>query len=89
MCFYCGAPVRDNVEYDHFPIPKACGGEQVIPCCISCHDMKDRFPMSEWPPEWIDKIIDDFPYLSRETKLFLAKSMKLYSEYIDSNKNRS
>jgi hypothetical protein len=44
--------------------------------------MKDRFPLDRWPAEWISKIYGDFPILSRETRIFLAKSMSLYSDYL-------
>lgn len=42
--------------------------------------MKDRFNLDDWPQEWIDKMIADFPKLNRETRLFLAKSMRLHAE---------
>jgi len=39
--------------------------------------MKDRFPMDEWPSEWLGVVVRDFPKMSRETKLFLAKAVRL------------
>jgi hypothetical protein len=42
--------------------------------------MKDRFNVDSWPQEWIDRMIADFPKLNRETKLFLAKSIRLHAE---------
>lgn len=82
LCFYCGALVSGSGIGDHFPLPKRHGGEATVPCCVSCHDMKDRFPLDPWPVEWISKICSDFPALSRETRIFLAKSMSLYSDYV-------
>ena len=79
-CFYCGALVSGNGEGDHFPIPKNAGGTETVPCCESCHDMKDRFSLEAWPVEWIGKVIADFPNLSRETRLFLAKCLRGLSE---------
>lgn len=44
------------------------------------HDMKDRFRLSEWPPEWISKVLEDFPKFNRETRVFLAKVLRLMME---------
>ena len=80
QCFYCGALLRTRHELDHFPIPYNVGGTEVVPCCQSCHDMKDRFKFENWPHEWTNRIIADYPLLSRETKLFLAVSIRLFAE---------
>ena len=43
--------------------------------------MKDRFGFDDWPEDWVEKVIADFPKLSRETKLFLAKILAtIYGE---------
>ncbi len=42
----------------------------------------------EWPEEWIASILSDFPIFSRETKLFLAKSMALISDAIEAERKR-
>lgn len=75
-CYYCGALVSGNGVGDHFPVPKNAGGTLTVPCCLSCHDMKDRFDLHSWPNEWTAAIINDFPNLSRETRIFLAKVMR-------------
>ena len=80
-CFYCGALVSGRVERDHFPIPEGCGGLNTVPACVSCHDMKDRFLLNDWPIEWAAKVMNDFPLMSRETRIFLAKSMRVYFEH--------
>ena len=80
VCFYCGGLVTTDCEKDHFPLPKNVGGELTVPCCRSCHDMKDRYPLGEWPTEWIEKVVQDFPRFNRETRLFLAKSMRIAAE---------
>jgi hypothetical protein len=72
--------VSGNGKGDHFPLPLRNGGDVTVPCCVSCHDMKDRYPLNVWPLEWILKVVQDFPNLSRETKIFLAKAMFLYSD---------
>lgn len=76
-CYYCNACIRNPVEMDHFPKPKRHGGEETIPTCISCHDMKDRFCLEDWPGKWLDTVKQDMPLLSRETKIWLAKLMAL------------
>lgn len=53
-----------------------------VPCCQSCHDMKDRFSLENWGAEWQAAIIADFPKVSRETRIFLAKVIRLAAEAI-------
>lgn len=79
-CFYCGALVSESFGVgDHFPIPEEKGGSITVPCCRSCHDMKDRFPLDRWPMEWVSAVVMDFPKMSRETRIFLAKSISLFA----------
>lgn len=80
QCFYCSGRVRTTGVGDHFPLPKRHGGTLTVPCCESCHDMKDRFPLDRWPLEWIGIVIEQWPVLRRETRIFLAKSIALYSD---------
>ena len=80
LCFYCGALVTKDCQQDHFPLPKNVGGKLTVPCCRSCHDMKDRYPLDEWPLEWVSKVIQDFPRFNRETRLFLAQAMRITAE---------
>lgn len=83
-CFYCGALVSGRKSQgDHFPIPKSCGGKQTVPCCQSCHDMKDRFDFNSWPPLWAFVFIDDFPKLRRETKLLFAKMISVMALHLN------
>lgn len=42
--------------------------------------MKDRFRLDGWPDNWVQKVIDDFPKLSRETRIFLAKWFRVFAE---------
>lgn len=85
-CFYCDCLVNKRAAHtgDHFPIPADCGGTQTVDCCESCHDMKDRFSLQNWPIEWTAKIIADFPKLSRETRIFLAKALSLLFRHLKS-----
>lgn len=82
-CFYCNALVAERTgKGDHFPVPISFGGTLTVPCCISCHDMKDRFRLDKWPMEWWSKVFQDFSIVSRETKIFIAKVMYLGQEYL-------
>lgn len=86
-CFYCDTTLssgrskrKKGIQYDHFPIPQRYGGKDIVPSCISCHDMKDRFLIGDWGLPWITKILHDFPNLGRESRIFLAKAMDLMSD---------
>lgn len=60
MCVYCGHFVtRQRVEFDHFPVPKVCGGVEVVSACETCHSMKDRFSIDSWPIHMIGVIYGD------------------------------
>lgn len=48
-----------------------------VPCCLSCHDMKDRFPLEKWPFEWVEKVIQDSSKFNCETKILLTKATDL------------
>ena len=88
QCFYCDGLVRrsSKLSGDHFPIPKRHGGTIIVPCCQSCHDMKDRFDIYQWPAEWLPVIINDFPNLNRETRIFLAKALALVTDTLVRNR---
>lgn len=81
QCFYCGALVnrRAAARGDHFPFPKHVGGTMVVPCCESCHDMKDRFNLDSWPIEWVSEVTKNWSVMSRETRIFLAKVFAVFS----------
>ena len=81
-CFYCEALVRTTGRGDHFPVPKRNGGVLTVPICDTCHDMKDRFNLDDWPAPWITVVLTQWPILRRETRLFLAKTMSLLSDAI-------
>lgn len=83
-CFYCGALVKasKSAQGDHFPVPHACGGSVCVPCCKSCHDMKDGFRLENWPVEWLSHVLADFPKMSKETRIFLAKVAAMFATYL-------
>lgn len=76
-CFYCDAiyVTSKSSPGDHFPIPQRYGGTEVVPCCRECHSLKDRIGLGDWNMAMAAKVIADFPKLSRETRIFLAKAM--------------
>ena len=65
---------------DHFPIPKRYGGTATVDCCVQCHSLKDRIQFDDWNGAMINKICTDFPKLSRETRIFLAKAITLLQD---------
>ena len=81
-CFYCGAMLSNGIgtQLDHFPIPNSEGGTETVPSCLSCHDMKDRFHLADWPIDWYAKVIEDFPKLSRETRICFAKIIRIVEQ---------
>lgn len=77
-CVACDVPLSsNNTEYHHWPKPKRSGGDQVVPMCISCHDMIDRFTIDDWPIDWAVRGIQTLP---KEGRLF---AMKLVSRKYD------
>lgn len=78
-CFYCDQifAVSRSAIGDHFPIPNRYGGELAVPCCHTCHSLKDRIPLKEWPVELLAAVINDFPNMKRETRIFMAKTIAL------------
>lgn len=58
----------------------------MVPCCQSCHDMKDLFKLDKWPIDWIAKVMEDFPKLSRETRIFLAVAMNIAADGLAAKK---
>jgi hypothetical protein len=81
QCWYCGAVVCERTGIgDHMPLPKRNGGVLTVPCCVVCHDMKDRIPLQYWPANWVVKVLEDFPKMSRETRIWLAKAISIWSD---------
>ena len=73
-CFYCDMPLSSRHDHDHFPVPKELGGTATVPCCINCHDLKDRQAnhichLVGWAQLW--------PQLSPITRITLANAMTL------------
>ncbi len=81
-CFYCDAifVVSPSAVGDHFPVPQRHGGIECVPCCVSCHSLKDRMKLRDWNMKMVAKVIADFPKLSRETRIFLAKCMTMQQD---------
>jgi hypothetical protein len=47
-CYICDRQCL--AEKDHFPVPESLGGNNIMPICKTCHDMKDRVPLADWCP---------------------------------------
>ena len=86
-CFYCGEEVT-RIEKDHSPVPKRHGGKDMVDACLTCHDMKDRIKLEDWPDEWWNCVWEDLPKMSRPTKLFLMKFVGLVLDR-DNSKEQS
>jgi hypothetical protein len=69
-CGYCSSPLSSRHEHDHFPVPVRHGGEDVIPVCVNCHDLKDRINLDEWDFLAVWRSITEAPV---EVKLLYAK----------------
>jgi hypothetical protein len=46
-------------EHDHAPIPVRAGGMATVPICLNCHEMKDRQPFDQWPPDYAFSAVRD------------------------------
>ena len=79
-CFYCKCVLsKSQKQMDHFPVPKEAGGTCTVPSCITCHDMKDRFSLSDWNPEWMARVMVDIEHnVGRETRIFMARVIKMH-----------
>ena len=73
VCFFC-RQYATRLEYDHFPIPYQFGGKLVVPACLTCHDLKDRKDLIDWPAE---AIVEAFEGLTPFAALLLGKCVKL------------
>ena len=79
-CFYCEGLLGEHVEKDHIPTPKWLGGENVVMSCQSCHDMKDRFNLEDFPLGWIEPVMRDWVLLARESRIVMMKIFRLACE---------
>ena len=78
-CFYCNVTAM-RVEYDHFPIPKCAGGTEVVPCCVVCHDLKDRINILDYT-EYPKALNGLFEKADRHEKIVLARIMKMVAGF--------
>lgn len=82
-CFYCGVMYCHSAKVtgDHMPIPERNGGTDIVPCCSACHDMKDRIPLYQWHSMAWKEINAQWPLFGRYTRIYLAKSLSVMSDY--------
>lgn len=76
-CFYCRMPLGGFHEHDHMPIPVRNGGEDTVPTCVNCHNLKDRVPLDNWPASHLAAAFDQCGPLGR---IFLAKAFAIQSD---------
>jgi len=89
-CFYCDTEITHSaMQKDHFPIPARHGGKETVPCCIACHDMKDRYLLQSWPSEWWQDVLLDWPKMSRATRIYFAKMGTLFLDYVLTKKKKN
>lgn len=82
-CWYCGAAVNmKSSRGDHMPLPADCGGTATVPCCSSCHDMKDRIALDNWPAGFMNEVFKQLNGQPREIKIFIAKASALFARAI-------
>jgi hypothetical protein len=81
-CVYCDCvySVSRSAPGDHFPVPMRHGGIDTVDCCRECHSLKDRINLDNWSTAMLSKVAADFPKLSRETRIFLAKAITLFQD---------
>tara|TARA_B100000405_G_scaffold277843_1_gene220373 strand:+ start:195 stop:653 length:459 start_codon:yes stop_codon:yes gene_type:complete len=96
-CFFCEAVVPNHhLERDHWPVSKKFGGRVTIDSCGTCHHMKDRTNIRDWPINWFVRAasaIDKLQFLwetglSREERIFLAKSLQIILDNLDTKQNK-
>lgn len=77
QCFYCRMPLGGFHEHDHAPVPARRGGEDTVPACVNCHNLKDRLPLSHWPVALMIQALDECGPMGR---IFLAKSFAILQD---------
>lgn len=73
-CFYCDRVVGAAHEHDHFPVPAVAGGKQVVPACLTCHELKDRITLEHWDLTELFKAWAGMPPVAR---ILMAKGLRL------------
>ena len=80
QCIYCDAPIPPHWVGDHFPLPRHIGGTTTVPCCETCHRIKDTISLEDWPSQWFGPIIQVWFSLPREARLFLGRVTRIIAE---------
>lgn len=76
-CCYCDGPIDEAHEHDHAPIPKRHGGEQVMPVCTRCHNIKDRLMDAYWDQE---KMLEAIEGLDTNARIIVATACAMYHD---------
>lgn len=73
-CFYCDLPLKGLAHHhDHFPLPARYGGELTVPACVSCHKLKEKGRVDQWPIEAISEVLVEMQHSGPWTRMVLAK----------------
>lgn len=81
-CFYCDRLVT-RFERDHFPLARRHGGRITVIACYTCHDLKDRITIDNWPIEFLSKALQNWSRVPVEWRLWIAVSMSLFADQLD------
>lgn len=89
-CFYCDCvfSTSHSAWGDHFPVPRRNGGIETVPCCKTCHDAKDNISLENWTVQMMVDVINDFPKMSRSTRLFLGRVASVVSDINELNRQK-
>ena len=80
-CYVCGVPlVPGKIEYDHFPVAHALGGNTTLAACKDCHTAKDRTPLLKWDAaEAAVALVGLWAKATTQERLMLAKMFHIVS----------
>lgn len=88
LCYICQLPAT-SVEYDHFPVPQSQGGTSILPCCRSCHDVKDRTKLEDWDPSVAFRALSGlWEKAERNERLVLARLIAVMYHQRDTMRSR-
>lgn len=80
-CYICDRVLHaKGYEMDHFPLPQECGGTKTHPCCLSCHNEKDRLGMESLDAAFvIGALAGLWEKATVEERLVLARMVSRYA----------
>jgi len=96
-CYICDRAIhkknddgRAGCDLDHFPVPKSLGGTETVPCCLSCHNDKDRTKIGNWDPSVTFAGLSGlWRKAGRDERLVLAKIFHMVSQSLAATKKKT